>query len=322
MVPKPKVGHVGNASRLLGVPNRSTISTEKAFASTLKPSSISTGRRSRTTSIVWSSIMPKIDRNATINVNGKAPTIDVAGVCIDPMFRSNSVVEQEEELNASRTKARVLFLSEGNVCRSLLAEAILKKMLWENGLADVVECESRGTRDYNLDEGPEASALIVAKEFGLTLREGTALVFDHTKEIVQFDMLLAVDKFTLADAMREVSVYDTVDSTRKFCGRIRHIGEFGRGKLINDVDDPLYNGGSGDEVEAVRKAATQMHDCCKGLVRLLLEIREIDGEDASVRQGLSDHLKGLKEVEWLKPPMLGGGTKNKGSASETDVDFV
>eukprot|EP00959_Pyramimonas_sp_CCMP1952_P222682 4655339-Pyramimonas_sp.AAC.1 len=134
-------------------------------------------------------------------------------------------------------------------------------------------------------------------------------------------MLLAVDKFTLADVMREVSVYDTVDSTRNFCGRVRHIGEYNRGPKINDVDDPLYNGGDGDEVKAVQQAATQMHGCCKGLIRLLLELQKINGEGAPLRQGLIAHLKGLKEVDWLKPPMLGGGKKKK-QGGESEIDFI
>eukprot|EP00959_Pyramimonas_sp_CCMP1952_P326886 6842781-Pyramimonas_sp.AAC.1 len=90
------------------------------------------------------------------------------------MFRSNSTVEEEELQNAARTKARILFISEGNVCRSVLAEAIMTQMLKDNGLADRVECASRGTRDYNLGEGPEHAAQVVAKEMGLTLRDGTA----------------------------------------------------------------------------------------------------------------------------------------------------
>lgn len=284
-------------------PSHSTHALGKASSSLWK------GRQTRHSGVVCATIAPEGDRS----------TIDVSGVCVDPVFRSNGTVQEEEAHNASRTKARILFVSEGNVCRSVLAEAIMNQMLEENGLADRIECASRGTRDYNVGEGPEQAATVVAREMGLTLREGTSAVFDHTREIVKYDMLLAVDKYTLADVMREVSVYDTVDASRYFCSRVRHLGEYSRGRQIADIDDPLYNGGEGDETEAVRQAATQIHGCCKGLVRLLLELQEINGADAPLRQGLIEHLQGLKEVDWLAPPMLGGGKKKGG---DPDMEFI
>jgi protein-tyrosine-phosphatase len=39
---------------------------------------------------------------------------------------------------------RVLLLSEGNVCRSVLAEAMLAQRLQERGLGAVVRVESKG----------------------------------------------------------------------------------------------------------------------------------------------------------------------------------
>eukprot|EP00240_Pyramimonas_obovata_P006022 CAMPEP_0118923580 /NCGR_PEP_ID=MMETSP1169-20130426/2051_1 /TAXON_ID=36882 /ORGANISM="Pyramimonas obovata, Strain CCMP722" /LENGTH=322 /DNA_ID=CAMNT_0006864593 /DNA_START=187 /DNA_END=1155 /DNA_ORIENTATION=+ len=308
LAPSPSGRPVESVSRL-------QVSTCKPYYSALKTKTAAAPRlwrgrhQARHSGVVCAAIAP----------NDRPPSIDVSGVCVDPVFRSNESVVEEEVQNAARTKARILFVSEGNVCRSVLAEAIMTQMLVDNGLSDRVECASRATRDYNVGEGPEQAASVVAKEMGLTLREGTAAVFDHTREIVKYDMLLAVDKFTLADVMREVSVYDTVDASRNFCSRVRHLGEYSRGRQIKDVDDPLYNGGAGDEVEAVREAATQIHGCCKGLIRLLLELEEISGEGAPLRPGLLAHLKGLKEVDWLKPPMLGGGKKKDG---DSDMEFI
>jgi hypothetical protein len=41
---------------------------------------------------------------------------------------------------------RILLLSEGNVCRSVLAEALLARELAARGLAAAVQCESKGAR--------------------------------------------------------------------------------------------------------------------------------------------------------------------------------
>ncbi len=65
----------------------------------------------------------------------------------------------------------------------------------------------QATRDYNIGEGPEASVLAAAHELGLVLPEGiTARLFDHERDIVAYDLVLVMDKFTAADVMREVRV--------------------------------------------------------------------------------------------------------------------
>jgi protein-tyrosine-phosphatase len=43
----------------------------------------------------------------------------------------------------SSSKANILFLSEGNVCRSIYAEAMFNRMLIDRGLADEVACTSK-----------------------------------------------------------------------------------------------------------------------------------------------------------------------------------
>lgn len=51
------------------------------------------------------------------------------------------VNQMQRETDSS--KANVLFLSEGNVCRSVYAEAIFSTMLAERGLDQVVACASK-----------------------------------------------------------------------------------------------------------------------------------------------------------------------------------
>lgn len=41
------------------------------------------------------------------------------------------------------TKVRVLFVSEGNVCRSVYAEAIFNSLIEEQGMQEFVECASK-----------------------------------------------------------------------------------------------------------------------------------------------------------------------------------
>ncbi|MCF8169381.1 MAG: hypothetical protein K9J77_12325 [Rhodoferax sp.] len=54
-------------------------------------------------------------------------------------------------------KYRVLFVCTGNICRSPTADGVLRKMLADQGLADVVAADSAGTHDYHVGESLKQS---------------------------------------------------------------------------------------------------------------------------------------------------------------------
>ncbi len=72
--------------------------------------------------------------------------IDVSGIFVDTAFRSTPWAQEKVERESSRTAARILFVSESNVCRSILAEAVTRQILDERGLSEQILCESKGTR--------------------------------------------------------------------------------------------------------------------------------------------------------------------------------
>jgi len=235
--------------------------------------------------------------------------IDVSNNCVDTVFRSQEALLAAEASQENRTKARILFLSESNVCRSVLAEAAFNKLIEEHGLSEVVECQSKGTRDYCVGEGPDAAAAAVALRLGLPLQEGQlGRHFDHIQDILEFDLLLAVDKFTLADAMREISVYDTVNSSRNFSSRVRHLGEYNTDRADKelDIDDPLYGGAGGLQAEDdVFDAAIKLEKCCEGLIAALVKVKSQASETpGSFRECLIEYRSNLGDVDWLVPPML------------------
>ena len=64
-------------------------------------------------------------------------------------------------------QARILFVSESNVCRSVLAEAIMRDLLEAAGMAEAVSVASAGSRDYNVGDGPDPLLVAVAEELQL-----------------------------------------------------------------------------------------------------------------------------------------------------------
>lgn len=248
-------------------------------------------------------------RNARRPPCCSAQRIDVSGVVVSPSFRASDSFAAAKAAAASRTPAcplRVLFLSEGNVCRSVLAEALLRDRLARLAAAGCtlsVEVESKGTRDYNVGEGPEPAAALAAAQLGLVLPPHAARVSDLGEDVVRFDLLLTFDKFTAADVMREVSVYDTVDPSGRYAPKVRSLTQF-HPRPLDEVGDPLYGAidpTGAAEVAATLAAAEAIAECVDGLVA---ELRLAAGQPAGLRVALQARLDELSPIEWLAPPML------------------
>ena len=63
----------------------------------------------------------------------------------------------------------------------------------------------QGTRDYSVGEGPDVSVQAAAQTMGLELRQDfKAQQVDFERDIVKFDVVFVMDKYTAADILREV----------------------------------------------------------------------------------------------------------------------
>ena len=65
---------------------------------------------------------------------------------MDTAFRATPWDQEKIEEGSNRTQAQILLVSESNVCRSVLAEAIMNRLIRQKGMEAEVMCESKGTR--------------------------------------------------------------------------------------------------------------------------------------------------------------------------------
>ncbi|KAH9547954.1 hypothetical protein CY35_11G062000 [Sphagnum magellanicum] len=230
---------------------------------------------------------------------------DVSSNCVNPSFRVSPFLQRSVD-QASDSKLRILFLSEGNVCRSIFAEAIFSHLIQDQDLQDSVECTSKASKDYNVGEAPDARAVEVAQELGLQLREGAvARVFDCTSDIVLFDLLLVMDKFNASDVLKEVTVYEAIDKEGRYSYKVRRLGEFCRKRMVEDIDDPLYgNMGGPEELELLREVYQDLQDSCEGLLQFLMETKTSLQGSETLKQGIARTLGQMESLDWLVPPML------------------
>jgi len=132
---------------------------------------------------------------------------------------------------------RILFVCLGNICRSPTAEAVMRDLTTEAGLADEITIDSAGTGDWHIGHPPDPRAVEAGSRRGLAV-SGTARQIAPS-DFENFDLIVAMDRSNHADLI-ELAGED-------YQG-VRLLREFGEDE-DPDVPDPYFGGEDGfDEV--------------------------------------------------------------------------
>lgn len=130
-------------------------------------------------------------------------------------------------------KARVLMVCLGNICRSPLAEGILKsKVNSENVFVD-----SAGTSDYHINKNPDPRSITIAKEFGVHIEEQRGRQFLEA-DFDNFDHIYVMDSFNKNDVLK-------LARNKKDIAKVKLLlNEVFPDENV-DVPDPFYGGEEG-----------------------------------------------------------------------------
>lgn len=85
---------------------------------------------------------------------------------------------------------KVLMVCLGNICRSPMADGLLRKKVKDEGLK--IEVDSAGTSDYHIGEAPDHRMRATAKKLGCSIDELRARQFS-VQDFDQFDLIYAMD---------------------------------------------------------------------------------------------------------------------------------
>lgn len=133
---------------------------------------------------------------------------------------------------------KVVFVCTGNICRSPTAEAVLRHMVADAGLAKRIHIESAGTHDYHIGDPPDPRSQKHAAKRGYDLSAQRARQVAES-DFAEFDYVLAMDRGHLRLLLDAAPAH--------LRERIRLFMEFAPNFKLADVPDPYYGGAGGFE---------------------------------------------------------------------------
>jgi len=113
----------------------------------------------------------------------------------------------------------------GNICRSPLAEGIMKHLTGQKGLD--WEIDSAGTGNWHIGEAPDSRSIRVARNRGIDISKQVCRLF-KTSDFDDFDLILVMDKSNLSNVLAKARNNNDAQKVKL---------------LLNDreVPDPYYS---------------------------------------------------------------------------------
>jgi protein-tyrosine phosphatase len=153
------------------------------------------------------------------------------------------------------SKAKVLFVCMGNICRSPTAEGVFRDKVKQAGLSAEIDIDSAGTHDYHIGKPPDARAQETARRHGYDLSELRGRQVNPS-DFEKFDYILAMDQDNLAILLKNCPAH--------LQHKVNRLLAFSPRYLDLDVPDPYYGGRDGFET-----VLDMVEDAAEGLIEAI-----------------------------------------------------
>lgn len=146
---------------------------------------------------------------------------------------------------------RVLFVCLGNICRSPMAEAVMRHRIKELGLEERIEVDSAGTGDWHLCKPPHEGTRALLDRLGISyegMRARQVLLDDYH----------AFDYIVCMDSNNERDVRGIFGSKSDGNAKVFKFMDLVPGKESDDVPDPYYTGNFEEVYELVKQGCDRL----------------------------------------------------------------
>jgi len=158
-----------------------------------------------------------------------------------------------EEINKAISKKSILFVCTGNTCRSVIAEALLKKMLRDNKRNDV-EVSSAGVTTISGASASQSAKDILAKE-GIN-------VSGHLSREITREMLQKSDLILVMERLHESAVLSLAPEVKNRVFLLKEFAKIDENNL--DITDPM-----GRPPDSYEKTFVSIKEALERVARLI-----------------------------------------------------
>lgn len=149
---------------------------------------------------------------------------------------------------------KILFICHGNICRSTMAEFVMKHLVNQKNLNEDFYIESKATSTEEIGNPPHPGTLRKMKEENIPVCPHYASQMTYS-DYKKFDLIIGMDRWNYTNIMRIIGSDDE--------NKVHLLLDFT--KNPKDIADPWYTGNFDETFFDVMNGCTALLSYCKDL---------------------------------------------------------